>query len=56
VEAEMQAQYKNFEMSRPDELVQDHMTTFSGVPMEGDCSRMGWATSMIAEERFTNAI
>ncbi len=59
VEARIQTQYMNFEMSRPDELIQADITTFNGVPiitMEDDYSRMGWATTMITEERVTHAI
>jgi len=46
-------------MSHPDELIQADITTFNGVPimtMEDDYSRMGWATSMITDEKVTNAM
>lgn len=48
VEAErrMTKEYRSFEWSRPDELVQADLTSFNGYPiltMEDDNSRMGWA-------------
>ncbi len=45
VEAEkrIQAQYMNFEMSRPDKLIQADITTFNGVPiMTMGYSRIGY--------------
>ncbi len=38
-------------MSRSDELVQADITTFNGVPMDDDYSRMEWATSMITYDK-----
>jgi len=57
VEAEKKIQVQYNKMSRPDELIQADITTFNGVPiMTMGYSRMGWATSMITEEKVTNAM
>jgi transposase len=52
VEAErrLQREYRSFEWSRPDELIQGDLTNFNGHPiltMEDDYSRKGWAMRLI---------